>query len=287
MHLREHLYVGPGKPALVLGRRQAGTAVGGAGVKSQLDVLGVGPALHVDIERSRMHIGQRDERSRKELAQRGLVDQGVSRLEPGRRFDTAQRPVVAGQLETLRDAFPQRSRCARIRTQPLDDGATAANRVPGLRDDMRQTVLYLGGIRGCLQLTRRELSQKLNRLQLSHQSMANARSKPVQHGITDGVRRCLFLTCHYRRGCFFSTVHKTTLRKSETLARKNTRQAFAYAVLYNVRPCVGAGPTTRPRSWRPTWRSRRCGERSAAPAWMCRHRSSRCPLGTRCRFPPS
>src|SRR5437773_685209 len=67
MRLREHLYVGPGKPSLVLGRRQTGTAVGGAGVKSQLDVLGVGPALHVDIECSRMHIGQRDERSRKEL----------------------------------------------------------------------------------------------------------------------------------------------------------------------------------------------------------------------------
>ena len=221
-----------------------------------------------------MHVGQRDERGRKELSQRGLVDQRVRRLELGRRFDTAQRPVVAGQLETLRDAFSQRSRRAGIRTQPLDDGATRGHRVPGLRDDVRQTVLYLGGIRGCLKLTRCELGQELNRLQLSHQTMANAWSEPVQHGITDGVRRCLFLTCHYRRGCFFSTVHKTTLRKSETLARKNTRQAFAYAVLYNVRACVGAGPTTRPRSWRPTWRSRRCGERPAAPAWMCRHRWS-------------
>src|SRR5216110_1215096 len=43
---------------------------------------------------------------------------------------------------------------------------------------------------------------------------------------------------------FFSTVHKTTLRKSETLARKNTRRAYARPVLYSVRGRVGAGPTT-------------------------------------------
>ncbi|TMH56642.1 MAG: hypothetical protein E6H55_16540 [Betaproteobacteria bacterium] len=162
-------------------------------MKSQLDVVRVRRALYVDIERSRMHVGQRDERGRKELSQRGLVDQRVRRLELGRRFDTAQRPVVAGQLETLRDAFSQRSRRAGIRTQPLDDGATRGHRVPGLRD----------GIRGCLKLTRCELGQELNRLQLSHQTMANAWSEPVQHGITDGVRRCLFLTCHYRRGSSF------------------------------------------------------------------------------------
>src|SRR2546426_9150623 len=49
VRFREHLHVGPGKASFVLGRRQTGTAVCGAGGKSQLDIGGGGDAFPVHI----------------------------------------------------------------------------------------------------------------------------------------------------------------------------------------------------------------------------------------------
>jgi hypothetical protein len=89
MRFRKHLYVGPSEPSLRLEGWHAGLAVGGTGVKSEGNVFSVSCAFHVDIERSRVHVDQREECGREYLAKGRPPDLCVRRLEVGRCLDAA------------------------------------------------------------------------------------------------------------------------------------------------------------------------------------------------------
>ena len=52
-----------------------------------------------------MHVGQREQRRDQELAQNRLRYQRAAAADVARRFDAAQRPIVAGDLQALAQRF--------------------------------------------------------------------------------------------------------------------------------------------------------------------------------------